>query len=131
MCLQTGKVSNHFSGLLCLRIYHVFLCDKNRLESNSILNISIRSFTQTYKDELTLMVGRNPSWIFGSANSFGIRVCALTLKDRFGVRGKIDSGHQHAFLYPNKVVSTIPHLINQMVPLSLQNGKRAACFSFA
>lgn len=57
MCLQTGKVSNHFSGLLCLRIYHVFLCDKNRLESNSILNISIRSFTQTYKDELTLMVG--------------------------------------------------------------------------
>ena len=50
MYLKTGKVSNNFSGLLCLRIYHVFLCDKNRLEGNSILNIGMLSFVQTYDE---------------------------------------------------------------------------------
>ena len=50
-----------------------------------ICNILLLSLIQTYKYELTLMVGRNPSRISGSANSFGIRVCGLTLKGQVGM----------------------------------------------
>ena len=45
-------------------------------------NICMLSLIQTYKYELTLMVGKSCLAILGSANSFGIRVCALTLKGR-------------------------------------------------
>ena len=47
-----------------------------------IPNIFVLSYALTYKYELTLIVGRNPSRISGLANSFGIRVCALTSKGR-------------------------------------------------
>ena len=45
-------------------------------QTKRIQNICMLSYALTYKDELTLMVGRNLSWISGSANSFGIPVGA-------------------------------------------------------
>ena len=39
-----------------------------------------------------------------------------------------NSEHFHAFLYSNIQHSTFHHSLKRMVPLSLQNGKRFACF---
>ena len=38
--------------------------------------------------------------------------------------------HQHAFLWSNIQHSTFPHLLRRWSALSLQNGKRFACFPF-
>ena len=73
------------------------------------------------KNELTLMVGKSCFATLGSANSFGIRVCALTSKGRsvcyFGITGdgcctwlfhikQKYCIHQHAFLCSNIQHST-------------------------
>ena len=42
-----------------------------------------------------------------------------------------NSEHLYIFPYLNIQHSTFHHLMNQMVPLSLQRGKRVACFSLA
>ena len=42
---------------------------------------------------------------------------------------KKDSEHLQPFLHSNIVDSTFHHSLKRMVPLSLQNGKRMACFS--
>ena len=40
----------------------------------------------------------------------------------------ISPEQQHAFLFPNIEDSTFHHSLKRTVPLSLQNGKRIACF---
>ena len=89
-----------------------------------ISNILVLPFIQTYDYELTLIVGKSCLATLGSANSFGIRVSALTSKGRsvcslgstgggcctwlFHIKQKY-CVQQHAFLCSNIQHSTFHH----------------------
>ena len=47
------------------------------LLSLSVSSSVILSFVPTYQYELTLMVGRNPSWISGSARIYTLKIFVL------------------------------------------------------
>ena len=85
-----------------------------------ICNILLLSLIHTYKYELTLMVGKSCLATLGSANSFGIRVCALTLKGRSAktfpesFRG---ADVAHGFFYKAKILCT-----TACFPISPQRG---------
>ena len=89
-----------------------------------ISNLLVLPFIQTYDYELTLIVGKSCLATLGSANSFGIRVSALTSKGRsvcslgstgggcctwlFHIKQKY-CVQQHAFLCSNIQHSTFHH----------------------
>ena len=52
--------------------------DAEDFYERGICHIRMFSFVPTCKYELTLIVGKSRLATLGSANSFGIRVCALT-----------------------------------------------------
>ena len=89
-----------------------------------ISNILVLPFIQTYDYELTLIVGKSCLATLGSANSFGIRVSALTSKGRSVCSLRSTGGgcctwlfhikqkycvQQHAFLCSNIQHSTFHH----------------------
>ena len=96
------------------------------------------------KNELTLMVGKSCFATLGSANSFGIRVGALTSKGRsvcyFGSTGdgcctwlfhiKQKHGiHQHVFLFPTQRNQLSPDV--RRSPFLSRKELHTACFPFA
>ena len=74
--------------------------------------------SQHTKMSLRLMVGAIPQELQGG----GCCTWLLHIKQKYCI-------HQHAFLCSNIQHSTFHHSLKRMVPLSLQNGKRMACFS--